>query len=149
MRYVNCARSESEQNLVAFQHRGQIYYRSFKDIAPGTELLVWYGHDYGKELGIFRGEVEIIPKVLNGEGKVVKVLWYKSVLIFIIWHTIPTIYNLILIKHTGIYFSVICSMQIWWYILFTAKCFLWIYYFKQCEINWMQERLFQVEFIKY
>lgn len=78
MRYVNCARSESEQNLVAFQHRGQIYYRSFKDISPGTELLVWYGHDYGKELGIFRGEVEIIPKVLNGEGKVVKVLWYKK-----------------------------------------------------------------------
>uniref|UniRef100_A0A8W8JNH2 Histone-lysine N-methyltransferase PRDM9 n=1 Tax=Magallana gigas TaxID=29159 RepID=A0A8W8JNH2_MAGGI len=67
MRYVNCARSESEQNMVAFQHRGQIYYRSFKDISPGTELLVWYGHDYGKELGIFRGEVEIIPKVLNGE----------------------------------------------------------------------------------
>lgn len=82
MRYVNCARSESEQNLVAFQHRGQIYYRSFKDIAPGTELLVWYGHDYGKELGIFRGEVEIIPKVLNGEGKVVKVQVQKCSYIY-------------------------------------------------------------------
>lgn len=34
----------------------------------------WYGYDYGKEFGIFWGEVEIIFKVLNGEGKVVKVL---------------------------------------------------------------------------
>ncbi|XP_056002200.1 histone-lysine N-methyltransferase PRDM9-like [Ostrea edulis] len=67
MRYVNCARSESEQNLVAFQHKGEIYYRSFKDIPPGTELLVWYGHDYGKELGIHREEIQIISKFINGE----------------------------------------------------------------------------------
>ena len=70
MRYVNCARSEFEQNLVAFQHQGQIFYRSFKDIAAGTELLVWYGHDYGKELGIFRSDVAITPKLVNGEGKI-------------------------------------------------------------------------------
>lgn len=68
MRYVNCARSESEQNLVAFQHKGEIYYRSFKDIPPGTELLVWYGHDYGKELGIHREDIQIISKFINGEG---------------------------------------------------------------------------------
>ncbi|KAJ8281444.1 hypothetical protein GJAV_G00067780 [Gymnothorax javanicus] len=52
MRYVNCARNEEEQNLVAFQHRGSILYRCFKPILPGQELLVWYGEDYGKELGI-------------------------------------------------------------------------------------------------
>ena len=69
VRYVNCARSESEQNLVAFQHKGQIYYRTFQDIAPGAELLVWYGHDYGKELGIFRSDQAVIPKIVNGEGK--------------------------------------------------------------------------------
>ena len=69
MRYVNCARSEFEQNLVAFQHRGHIFYRTFKDIPAGTELLVWYGHDYGKELGIFRSDIAIAPKILNGEGK--------------------------------------------------------------------------------
>jgi hypothetical protein len=68
MRYVNCARSESEQNLVAFQHKGDIYYRSYKDIPPGTELLVWYGQDYGKELGIHREEIQIISKLVNGEG---------------------------------------------------------------------------------
>ena len=36
MRYVNCAASETEQNLVAFQYRGEIYYRSYKDIAAGS-----------------------------------------------------------------------------------------------------------------
>ncbi|XP_066275170.1 histone-lysine N-methyltransferase PRDM9-like [Branchiostoma lanceolatum] len=52
MRYVNCARNEEEQNLVAFQYYRNIYYRTYKPVPPGTELLVWYGNDYAKELGI-------------------------------------------------------------------------------------------------
>ncbi|XP_071501126.1 uncharacterized protein [Diadema antillarum] len=52
MRYINCARNETEQNLVSFQYLGQIYYRTFKPICPGTELLVFYGDQYAKELGI-------------------------------------------------------------------------------------------------
>ncbi|XP_041356285.1 zinc finger protein 724-like isoform X2 [Gigantopelta aegis] len=52
MRYVNCARTEEEQNVTAYQFSGQIYYRSFKPIKPGSELLVWYGQEYAKELGI-------------------------------------------------------------------------------------------------
>ncbi|XP_048876108.1 zinc finger protein 345-like isoform X1 [Brienomyrus brachyistius] len=52
MRYVNCARDEEEQNLVAFQHKGNILYRCCKPIAPGQELLVWYGEDYAKDLGM-------------------------------------------------------------------------------------------------
>ncbi|XP_041102665.1 probable histone-lysine N-methyltransferase PRDM7 [Polyodon spathula] len=52
MRYVNCARNDDEQNLVAFQYKGQIFYRSCKPIPPGCELLVWYGDEYGKELGV-------------------------------------------------------------------------------------------------
>ncbi|KAG5849929.1 hypothetical protein ANANG_G00076920 [Anguilla anguilla] len=52
MRYVNCARNEEEQNLVAFQYRGSILYRCFKPILPGQELLVWYGEDYAKDLDI-------------------------------------------------------------------------------------------------
>ncbi|KAL5005885.1 hypothetical protein ScPMuIL_017043, partial [Solemya velum] len=74
MRYVNCARTESEQNVTAYQHNGEIYYRSFKSIEAGTEILVWYGHDYGKELGIERGSdskifSQIKIKVINGESK--------------------------------------------------------------------------------
>ncbi|XP_036892156.1 histone-lysine N-methyltransferase PRDM9-like [Sturnira hondurensis] len=51
MRYVNCARYHEEQNLVAFQYHGQIFYRTCQVIRPGCELLVWYGEEYGQELG--------------------------------------------------------------------------------------------------
>ncbi|CAB1337717.1 unnamed protein product [Coregonus sp. 'balchen'] len=50
--YVNCARREEEQNLVAFQYRGEILYRCCKPIAVGEELLVWYGEEYARDLGI-------------------------------------------------------------------------------------------------
>uniref|UniRef100_H0WTT8 SET domain-containing protein n=1 Tax=Otolemur garnettii TaxID=30611 RepID=H0WTT8_OTOGA len=51
-RYVNCARDDEEQNLVAFQYHRQIFYRTCQVIRPGCELLVWYGDEYGEELGI-------------------------------------------------------------------------------------------------
>ena len=37
---------------MAFQFLGEIYYRVMKYIPAESELLVWYGGDYGKELGI-------------------------------------------------------------------------------------------------
>ena len=52
MRFVNFARNVNEQNLVAYQYLGQIYYRTFRDIDPNMELLVWYGEEYTEELGI-------------------------------------------------------------------------------------------------
>ncbi|KAB0337937.1 hypothetical protein FD754_024905, partial [Muntiacus muntjak] len=54
MRYVNRARDDEEQNLVAFQYHGQIFYRTCQVIRPGCELLVWYGDEYGQDLGIKR-----------------------------------------------------------------------------------------------
>ncbi|XP_045706651.1 histone-lysine N-methyltransferase PRDM9-like [Phyllostomus hastatus] len=51
MRYVNCARHDGEQNLVAFQYHRQIFYRTRRVIRPGCELLVWCGDEYGQELG--------------------------------------------------------------------------------------------------
>lgn len=52
MRFINCARYEEEQNLVAFQFQKNIYYRSIQHIYPGNELLVWYGDEYAMDLGI-------------------------------------------------------------------------------------------------
>ncbi len=52
LKFVNCARNEEEQNFVAFQYHGNIYYRSFKDIPKGSELFVWYGEQYARDLGI-------------------------------------------------------------------------------------------------
>lgn len=52
MSYVNCARFPKEQNLVAVQCQGQIFYESCKEIHQNQELLVWYGDCYEKFLGI-------------------------------------------------------------------------------------------------
>ncbi|XP_077492427.1 histone-lysine N-methyltransferase PRDM9-like [Amblyomma americanum] len=40
MRYVNCAASPQEQNLVAYMRHGNIYYRTSKAVGTGEELLV-------------------------------------------------------------------------------------------------------------
>ncbi|KAK9871144.1 hypothetical protein WA026_011426 [Henosepilachna vigintioctopunctata] len=52
MRYVNCARHFKEQNLMAFQYKGELYYRTCQDIEPGQELLVYYGNHFAMNLGI-------------------------------------------------------------------------------------------------
>ena len=38
--------------MVAFQYKGEIYYRTFKHLYADSELLVWYGREYAQELGI-------------------------------------------------------------------------------------------------
>eukprot|EP00794_Sanderia_malayensis_P010971 gene10971-12133_t len=52
MRYINCARFEAEQNLVAIQYHGEIFYQTYKPIEHGDELLVWYGKQFGSALGL-------------------------------------------------------------------------------------------------
>ncbi|KAM9669238.1 histone-lysine N-methyltransferase PRDM7-like [Dama dama] len=72
MRYVNCARDDEEQNLVAFQYHGQIFYRTCQVVRPGCELLVWYGDEYGQDLGIKRdssGKSELATGRGRGQGR--------------------------------------------------------------------------------
>ena len=62
MRFIRCARHKGEQNLYAFQYNGNIYYRAFKDIPTGTELLVWYDDKYPMYMGIPLGvQVNAMP----------------------------------------------------------------------------------------
>lgn len=49
LRYINSPRHEDEQNMVAFQTSGRIYYRVIKPIRIDQELLVWYGPSFGGE----------------------------------------------------------------------------------------------------
>lgn len=49
---MNCAPNISRQNLVAFQYKGNLYYRTCKNIKAGEELLVFYGNAFAKNLGI-------------------------------------------------------------------------------------------------
>ena len=50
--YVNSANYLWQQNIVAVQYRGEIWYRVAQPIAPGEELLTHYGPTYSKFLGI-------------------------------------------------------------------------------------------------
>ena len=53
LRWVNCARHIKEQNLGNFQCHGRLFYMTIKDVLPGQELLIYYGHEYAEEgLGI-------------------------------------------------------------------------------------------------
>ena len=74
MRFIQCARSKDEQNLVAFQYKGNVYYRSFKDIVVGEELLVWYDDKYLQHFGIPTGLQEICF-VANHGGRLLKLLY--------------------------------------------------------------------------
>ena len=46
LRHVNYARSEEEQNLIAFQYRGEIYYRSVSIRLVGFKLELQYLMEY-------------------------------------------------------------------------------------------------------
>lgn len=52
MRFIQCARHKGEQNLYVFQYYGSIYYRAFKDIPVGSELMVWYDEKYPQFFGL-------------------------------------------------------------------------------------------------
>ena len=52
MRFIKCARHRNEQNLFAFQYCGNIYYRAFRHIPAGRELLVWYDEKYSEFIDI-------------------------------------------------------------------------------------------------
>ncbi|KAG0441564.1 hypothetical protein HPB47_015913 [Ixodes persulcatus] len=72
MRYVNCAPSKNSENLVAFQRRGGIYYLTKGKIAPGTELLVWYGNEFGAKLGLVQGKKDGTQKKHQEEAPSLK-----------------------------------------------------------------------------
>eukprot|EP00057_Strongylocentrotus_purpuratus_P005814 XP_003731804.2 PREDICTED: zinc finger protein 813-like [Strongylocentrotus purpuratus] len=49
--HINPARTREEQNLEAFQHYGDIYFRALDNVQPGTELKVFYSDEYRKKIG--------------------------------------------------------------------------------------------------
>lgn len=61
MRFVNCARDSKEQNLVAVQFRGEIYYKTCNHVESGSELLMWYDDSVSLEMD------DSTQKAQNGE----------------------------------------------------------------------------------
>ena len=52
MRFIQCARYRDEQNMTVFQYCGNIYYRAFRHIPAGRELLVWYDEQYSEFIDV-------------------------------------------------------------------------------------------------
>ncbi|XP_072045870.1 uncharacterized protein [Amphiura filiformis] len=52
MMFVKLARTEKDQNLVAHQQGGTVYFTSIKTIECGEELYVWYCKDYSVWQGV-------------------------------------------------------------------------------------------------
>ena len=52
LRYINCSRKRSEENVMEIQCYDKPYYMTRKDIYPGQELLVYYGDNYAEDLDI-------------------------------------------------------------------------------------------------
>jgi len=69
MRFIRCARHKGEQNLFAFQYLGKVYYRSFKAILPGQEMLVWYDEKYPQYLGVPSSIFDMGPLTAKGTTK--------------------------------------------------------------------------------
>ncbi|KAF7240639.1 PR domain zinc finger protein 4 [Varanus komodoensis] len=52
MMFVRKARTQEEQNLVAYPHDGKIYFCTSRDIPPDHELLFYYSRDYARQIGV-------------------------------------------------------------------------------------------------
>lgn len=48
------ANTIDQENLYVHQYNYEIYYVTYECIKPGTELLIWYGDDYGAAYGLER-----------------------------------------------------------------------------------------------
>ena len=63
--------------MFAFQYMGKVYYRSFKAILPGQEMLVWYDEKYPQYLGVPSSIFDMGP--LTAEGNFCRYPWVDFV----------------------------------------------------------------------
>ncbi|XP_067936469.1 PR domain zinc finger protein 5-like [Watersipora subatra] len=63
MRFVQPAQTAAEQNLVAYQHNGHIYFSSKCMIAAGSELKVGFSSSYARLMGVLTLSEQVSPEV--------------------------------------------------------------------------------------
>lgn len=68
LRYVNMANTIDQENLYIYQYNFEIYYVTYECVKAGTELLVWYGDEYGENFGLTRTDEDYQTR-FNTSGK--------------------------------------------------------------------------------
>ncbi|CAH1784033.1 unnamed protein product [Owenia fusiformis] len=63
-RFMNCPRDFMELNVEAFQCKENVYFRTVRNLEPGTELLFFYGWEYAE--ASFNMKQETFCKGYNG-----------------------------------------------------------------------------------
>lgn len=106
LRYVNCARNVHEENLKPIICDGLVFYMTSKDVEPDTELLVWYGTEYGKHLGITRMHPSKYGRLFSNIS-----LFYKDFKVD--YATLTTIfsYDLMVIIHVRIFITALYTKE--------------------------------------
>ncbi|XP_059395877.1 PR domain zinc finger protein 8 [Carassius carassius] len=69
LQMIQSARNTEEQNLEAYMKNGHLVFRAINDIPENTELLVWYGRDLAKLLGLSRTEQKNTKGLICSECK--------------------------------------------------------------------------------
>lgn len=69
--------------MTVFQYCGNIYYRAFRHIPAGRELLVWYDEKYSEFL-----DIPAVMKARGVKGKVSTLIWCLRMINFktILWN---------------------------------------------------------------
>lgn len=123
MRYIRCARHQREQNLFAFQYMGKIYYRAFREIAPGGEMLVWYDEKYPQYLGIPSNVFDMAAFIPSGRLKWDVVLRASEFVVFV--------YISVLLTNLVFFLSRNCLCFALLHVEFDVPC-LYLYLFCVC-----------------
>ena len=66
LRFLNCPITHRQRNVKSVTCNATVYYVTTREIAPGQELLVYYGGgDYANKLGITKEERKKFKDPLN------------------------------------------------------------------------------------
>ncbi len=65
MRYVQPPPANKKQNLIAYEHNGDVYFLAIKAIEPDDELYVWYSMKYATKVGMPFSPEELSTRRLN------------------------------------------------------------------------------------
>ena len=76
LKFVRSSKNKSEQNLVVIQDSSKIYYRAWKDIQIGDELVVWYADQFNEHGDLNPIKSEVSAEQLTGNLMIIQILFF-------------------------------------------------------------------------